>query len=1058
MLTERHLEWCGRVACWAGWVVFLVGLAVLIGWVFDVTALKSPITGLPAMKVNTALALMLAAPAAVFPQGRAWAAPTVTTSLAAAAIGGATLVEHLLGVNLGLDQMVMADNTGEFVPGRMSAVTAYVFVALGAAALLLRFAHESLRLIASVLALASAVMSALALAAYVGSVQSGIPIPIFASMAPHTAVIQFVLSVAFGCRFVASMTDLRSSRLRSMLVSSNGTVAAIAILVWGAISWLDYRDTVRAAETSVTNLARTLEEHARRSLDPADMALRRLADRILQQGMDDVAASREDWLYFKSIANELPQVSSIGFLDAAGDLQLLTTTFPLSPTNYAHRDYYKAHAAGAETRLGPVIVSGITGKRIFTFSRRLSDRTGQFLGVLFVSMDAEYFREFYTSVGLLAGGDIALYRADGLPLVGEPMPEIFAGLDASGLAPFKEHIHQRPAGLFAGPSPLDGTERLAAYRVASDLGMVTVTSVPVAAVTAPIEQRFLLITTILAAILMRLAVQMRAQMRAIRREEEALAAREESRAMADTVLNSVSAHIAILDDQGAIIGTNAAWRRFGQDNGLTCDLGGRNANYLEACRAGAAAGDATAAAAVEGISAVMAGARDEFVLDYPCHSPDRKRWFNLRVNRLSGAGGRVVVSHEDITPVKLAEQAMRDARDAAEQAVHAKADFLATMSHEIRTPMNGVIGFAEMLLGSSLTPEQRRHASNVRAAGRSLLTVLNDILDYSRLEAGKLELRSVPFDLATLASSCEDLVQPAAAEKGVEMRTLLVSGVSGYVRGDPDRVRQILLNLLANAVKFTDHGSVLLTIARLDGPHQETRFKFTISDTGVGIPEEKHALLFQRFSQIQRGRGGTGLGLAICHHLVTLMGGEIGFQSRPGLGSTFWFILPLPLCNVAAITPREEVAASLRATHPARLLVVEDVAMNKELVMAILAKAGHQADAVESGEAAIAAVQDRAYDLVLMDVHMPGMGGLAATRAIRALPAPVGGIPVLAMTAGAMPEEVEECRKAGMNEHLSKPVDQPVLLAAIERWTHGATIAPVTHPGDAAPGRAAEVA
>ncbi len=413
-------------------------------------------------------------------------------------------------------------------------------------------------------------------------------------------------------------------------------------------------------------------------------------------------------------------------------------------------------------------------------------------------------------------------------------------------------------------------------------------------------------------------------------------------------------------------------------------------------------------------------------------------WAKLDLGPVRDEAGQVdayVGIFADISEQKRIEDDLRRARDAAEEANQAKSDFIANISHELRTPLNGVIGFTNLLLNENLPAEQRRYATFAHDAGSSLLAIVNNILDLSKIEAGKLTLVETDFSVVELAVSCNTVVWHAARERGLDLNFVLKPDVMNLVRGDPNRIRQVLLNLLSNAIKYTEKGSVVLTIAKVGDLPAGTILKFSVTDTGVGIAKEQQSRLFQKFSQIEDRPGvylrGTGLGLAICKSLVEQMGGAIGVTSMPGLGSNFWFTVPLKTASGHGFRPSGWPAA---ARGGARILLVEDTVMNQELMITLLRRAGHEVEVVGDGEAAVEAVQRRDFDLVLMDVQLPRMDGMAATHAIRRLGTAASRLPVIAMTARALSGDVEKCLAAGMNDHLSKPVDAAALLAMIDRW------------------------
>lgn len=381
------------------------------------------------------------------------------------------------------------------------------------------------------------------------------------------------------------------------------------------------------------------------------------------------------------------------------------------------------------------------------------------------------------------------------------------------------------------------------------------------------------------------------------------------------------------------------------------------------------------------------------------------------------------------------------AKNKAEEAVKQKNAFLATMSHEIRTPMNGVIGMAQMLQNTALDADQREYSRIIKQSGQSLLLLINDILDYSKIEAGKLRLNPHPTELIQLCNDVITLLKPQADQKGLTLEFPTASLGALNVIADSNRVRQIITNLMTNAIKFTDEGSVgiHITATRLDN---HTKILLSVKDTGIGIGHEKQAQLFNPYNQVHgpqhERQKGTGLGLAICKELIELMGGEIGIYSAPGKGSTFWINLELEASTEACVNDTQLAfsgqPAPVNSRFQGKVLVAEDNPVNQQVIQLMLQSLGLKNRIVENGQAVLEALAEDKYDLLFMDCQMPVMDGYTTTDKIRHSIDPSSRIPIIALSANALDEDRERCLAAGMDDFVAKPIDQEKLIRSLSKW------------------------
>ncbi len=514
------------------------------------------------------------------------------------------------------------------------------------------------------------------------------------------------------------------------------------------------------------------------------------------------------------------------------------------------------------------------------------------------------------------------------------------------------------------------------------------------------------------------------------------------------ILDALPAHICLLDGAGNILEVNNEWKQFATANDYRGINFGVGSNYIETCEnaAGDCAEDARQAADI--CRAVLSGEVAHYEMEYPCHSPTEKRWFKQTVTSLNKVKKEkqagAVIMHVNITERKRIEEELEQTRDAALESTRMKSEFLANMSHEIRTPMNGVIGMTGLLLETDLSARQHEYTKTIETSADALLTVIDDILDFSKIEAGQLRFEKLDFDIRATVESTVEILAERAQSKGLEIASLVHSDVPTLIGGDPGRLRQILTNLIGNAVKFTEQGEVTVNVRKQSDAGKYITLRFEVIDTGIGISVEAHKQLFQAFVQADgsttRKYGGTGLGLAISKQLAELMDGEIGIESEPGRGSTFWFTARFEKQAAQTLAVQTDKDVSLEAV---RILIVDDNRTNRKIFLHQTTSWGMIAAEADSGAGALeqmraAAARGEPFEIALLDLMMPEMDGFELARAIKA-DSTISGTRLILLPSYGKRGHGLTASEIGIAAYLQKPVRQSQLYNCLKTLLTGAS-------------------
>lgn len=874
----------------------------------------------------------------------------------------------------------------------------------------------------------------------------------------------------------------------------------ILCFIWISLSYKIHNEKqieISNAIKETGNLARAFEENTLRTIKSADQTvlfLKYLCEKE-GKGIDIPLYINEGRLANKPLV-------LLSMIDEKGDL-VASSQVPFIPSNLGDREHFLVHKDfdSGQLFISKPVVGRSSGKWSIQMTRRVNKPDGSFGGVVVASVDPFYFTEFYKQVDLGKNSSIALIgRQDGIVRARQTDQNSYVGQDLSKTV-FMEEVATKDVGHYVVKSSVDGIERIISYRALGGYPFVVAVGIDQEEALLGFYKRVteeytwaIMVTIVILLFMMMLlifAAQRRRNVQILSTLNEASSRMMDNLNKAEVIQEILECareisgiqdgFIALVDDKSCQIRVSVAVGSCKRMLGKT--IAGDCSMMVQLSETGrshiVSEGDLFPDTLLEqGVTDVV-----DFIA-VPLRSINkiigvvvliyRERPYSLTprkvlgIQQFSSQASAALENvrlyralQDELDEHKTMQQELLLAKEASEAANLAKGEFLANVSHEIRTPMNPILGLTELLLDTPLNLQQRDMLQTVRESGKSLLAIINDVLDFSKNEAGKLILEKINFDPITLIEEVVDLMAWKAKDKGLSLTSFIEPTIPPILHGDPIRLKQVLLNLTGNAVKFTQAGEIIIRVLRVrdDNHKNEEYLRFEVRDTGIGLSSAITSRLFRPFTQadssMTRKYGGTGLGLSISKQIVELMGGRIGVESNEGTGSLFYFSIPLNCLyrpnlrigknkimrdNMSASEAEAATTVSLLPDNTLSelrpILLAEDNAANQKLAILLLAKMGYQATLAMNGLEAVAAARRGHYDIILMDCQMPEMDGFDATLAIREAEKGIGQhVPIIAMTANAMQGDREKCLGVGMDDYISKPINPKQLKQILEQWS-----------------------